>query len=640
MNIIIPLGGVGQRFIDDGYTMPKPLISVLGDPLIFHVIANLSLSKDDTIYIVYNESLDAFMFRDIVRRQFPLVRFIPLAFGTRGAVETVLCGLNHVEDLSQKTLVIDGDTFYPLFGLMWHARSMKNAIFYFTDTQTDPIYSYISIHENHVTEIKEKEKISDNACTGAYLFSDGNLLKRAAEVLIAGDNKQCGEYYMSGLYEILLTAGDRVMAQHVLGFHCLGTPNQLKAYCMKYAGITSRGFVYSELSDEHKKYYQSDKKRFCFDLDNTICTYPSTPGDYSTVRPIFSAIDRIKFLHAMGHKIIIQTARGMKSGRLVSGKVHEEVFAFLREYSVPYDEIYFGKPHADFYIDDLAVKTTDDIDKAIGFYNGQVEPRGFNKIEMGDDWVVKTTQNPGEIYWYDNIPEVVKDHFTYARIFPDGRIGMDRINGVPLTYLFINGSLTKADIDLLFATTHKIHICMGKSPIVGHEVLYGNYSEKVKQRYDSFDYCGILRDADGIYNTLMSNLAEYEQFKCSMPGVIHGDMVFSNIFLCEPRLLKFIDMRGRVGEVNTIYGDIFYDYAKVYQSLCGYDYIMMGRENGMSDYNKELLRYFESKFRDLFGGDRLAWLRKLTASLFFSLIPLHTDPGKQKLYLKMAQSLL
>ena len=44
MNIIIPIGGIGQRFKDEGYDMPKPLISVLGKPMIYLVINSLQLN--------------------------------------------------------------------------------------------------------------------------------------------------------------------------------------------------------------------------------------------------------------------------------------------------------------------------------------------------------------------------------------------------------------------------------------------------------------------------------------------------------------------------------------------------------------------------------------------------------------------
>ena len=33
------------------------------------------------------------------------------------------------------------------------------------------------------------------------------------------------------------------------------------------------------------------KKRFCFDLDNTLVTYPKIKGDYSTVEPIVKNIE-------------------------------------------------------------------------------------------------------------------------------------------------------------------------------------------------------------------------------------------------------------------------------------------------------------------------------------------------------------
>jgi len=33
-------------------------------------------------------------------------------------------------------------------------------------------------------------------------------------------------------------------------------------------------------------------------------------------------------------------------------------------------------------------------------------------------------------------------------------------------------------------------------------------------------------------------------------------------------------MRGALGDCNALHGDVVYDFAKVYQSLCGYDFII------------------------------------------------------------------
>ena len=63
MIIIIPLGGVGKRFSDLGYTDPKPLIKVQGKEIIFWVLDNLKLKKDK-LYIVYNNQLEKFSFEE------------------------------------------------------------------------------------------------------------------------------------------------------------------------------------------------------------------------------------------------------------------------------------------------------------------------------------------------------------------------------------------------------------------------------------------------------------------------------------------------------------------------------------------------------------------------------------------------
>ena len=58
MNIIIPLGGKGERFVREGYTQPKALIPVFDKTMIECVIDNLTISKEDIVFIIYNKDLD------------------------------------------------------------------------------------------------------------------------------------------------------------------------------------------------------------------------------------------------------------------------------------------------------------------------------------------------------------------------------------------------------------------------------------------------------------------------------------------------------------------------------------------------------------------------------------------------------
>ena len=95
--------------------------------------------------------------------------------------------------------------------------------------------------------------------------------------------------------------------------------------------------------------------RLCFDLDETLCTgYP-----YEECRPIPEAIDVVNSLKKKGCVIIIHTARGMNTYQGNTGKVVKNLGKLtleqLNAWGVEYDEIVFGKPSADFYIDDKAI---------------------------------------------------------------------------------------------------------------------------------------------------------------------------------------------------------------------------------------------------------------------------------------------
>ena len=72
-------------------------------------------------------------------------------------------------------------------------------------------------------------------------------------------------------------------------------------------------------------------------------------------------------------------------------------------------------------------------------------------------------------------------------------------------------------------------------------------------------------------------LQDYEEKNKGRKKVIHGDTVFTNIIINNHGKIKFIDMRGKVGDKLTIYGDWLYDWAKIYQSIIGYDEILLSK---------------------------------------------------------------
>lgn len=89
---------------------------------------------------------------------------------------------------------------------------------------------------------------------------------------------------------------------------------------------------------------------YCFDIDGTLCDTGS--GDYAGARPLPHMTARVRDLHAQGHRIILSTARGSVTGQDWRELTEDQ----LREWGVPYDELHFGKPYADVYVDDRAEK--------------------------------------------------------------------------------------------------------------------------------------------------------------------------------------------------------------------------------------------------------------------------------------------
>jgi capsule biosynthesis phosphatase len=103
--------------------------------------------------------------------------------------------------------------------------------------------------------------------------------------------------------------------------------------------------------------------RIVIDLDGTICTLKQKNETYADVLVKPGAVEFIKKLRAEGHYIIIQTARNMATCESNIGKVMRNIgkitLEWLEKNGVEYDEIYFGKPNANLYIDDRAFRFED-----------------------------------------------------------------------------------------------------------------------------------------------------------------------------------------------------------------------------------------------------------------------------------------
>lgn len=103
--------------------------------------------------------------------------------------------------------------------------------------------------------------------------------------------------------------------------------------------------------------------RIVIDLDGTICPIKAKDGKYEELVPLPGAVEKMNDLKKNGFYIIISTARNMETQGANVGKVLRNIgkitLDWLDKYKIPYDEIYFGKPNAQVYIDDRALRFSD-----------------------------------------------------------------------------------------------------------------------------------------------------------------------------------------------------------------------------------------------------------------------------------------
>lgn len=408
------------------------------------------------------------------------------------------------------------------------------------------------------------------------------------------------------------------------------------------------------------------KLRICVDLDNTLVTTPCRKieeecveegkcvkgvkegvckeekekgdgcknkrdiKDYTSVKPINATIQYIQEMKRQGHTIIIHTARKMKSCNHNEGAAiamgAREVIDTLERFDIPYDELLFGKPIADIYIDDKAFNPYLNNFEAFGFFNHEeplinfIPPNKNNKISMcvagcGITCVKKeglAKYLSGEIFYHQHLPEAsIKNcfpsfissisHNQYASLTTE------YIKGIPYAYLFRSMLLNTHHIDLLWENLKLLHNAVSATnALIDTESVRNNYLKKLEERFSQREFYTfhvgeekreIEEEINNIQKKCYDRLEKYcDGKRYQIVHYIHGDLWFSNIILTFDNHIKWLDMKGICWKTYTTSGDKLYDYAKLYQSFLGYDLVL---NNWMIDetYQKQLLSYFEEKIK-------------------------------------------
>jgi hypothetical protein len=235
----MPMAGEGSRFLKEGWTTPKPLIELNGQPLFKHAISSVT-DKDIQMkysFIVRQEHIDKYQIDKGIRSFLPEANLFSVVKTTRGAVETCLIAENAIAD-DDAVIVMDCDLEFRSKKFMEIIKQILNkpieeatggALVSFESNE--PRYSYAALGEDgFVARTAEKEVISNHALCGAYFFASGRRFKQITHLLLAEPAFTKPEYYVSLLFNYLLKDGEKVWLAPMEEYYSYGTPEELKRY--------------------------------------------------------------------------------------------------------------------------------------------------------------------------------------------------------------------------------------------------------------------------------------------------------------------------------------------------------------------------------------------------------------------------
>jgi dTDP-glucose pyrophosphorylase len=241
VQVIISMSGHGERFKKAGYTDPKPLIKVDEKPMIQHIISMFP-GVEKFIFICNKEHLQSTNMKEVIYSICKFPTIVEIESHKLGPVYAVSKAYHYIDD-NEQTIISYCD-----FGSYWNFFNFM-AVMYETNPDGCIIsykgfhphmlgsdnYAFLKEENGFVSNVQEKKPFTDNkmnewASNGVYYFKNGQIMKTYFDKLLESQITVNNEYYVSMVYNHMITDGLKVTVfpiQHMLQW---GTPYDLDIY--------------------------------------------------------------------------------------------------------------------------------------------------------------------------------------------------------------------------------------------------------------------------------------------------------------------------------------------------------------------------------------------------------------------------
>ncbi|WP_394903262.1 glycosyltransferase family protein [Clostridium butyricum] len=249
MNIIIPMAGAGQRFINEGYKIHKPAIPTIdrrsGEELPMVVCATMDLPKvasegKNVTYIDRTFHKEDGVESEI-KKYYKKASFITIDNLTEGQACTCMLAkdkINNNESLliagCDNGMIIDEEKFEEL--------SNECDVIVFTYRNNESVlakpdaYGWVRVDDNNrITGLSIKKAISknpmeDHAIVATFWFKKGSIFVEATEKMIKENDRINNEFYVDQTIKHILELGYDARVFEIDRYIGWGTPKDYENY--------------------------------------------------------------------------------------------------------------------------------------------------------------------------------------------------------------------------------------------------------------------------------------------------------------------------------------------------------------------------------------------------------------------------
>lgn len=246
-SVVLPMAGLGQRFVREGYELTKPLIPVSGEPMVVQAMADLPTAEAAAFVLRADMPGHAEIAQTLTTR-FPGSRIVTLPGVTEGQAITAQIGAAALADNPQATIpepltfgTCDHGMLYDPAALaaclaaddaevvVWAVRGHPNA------RRHPQMYGWVDADESgRVRGISVKKPLTDPATDpivlGTFTFRRLADFQAVVDRLVSRGGRVNGEFYLDSCVQDALELGLKVRLFEVDHYLSWGTPNDLRTF--------------------------------------------------------------------------------------------------------------------------------------------------------------------------------------------------------------------------------------------------------------------------------------------------------------------------------------------------------------------------------------------------------------------------